>query len=127
MIQEIIISRAHDIRKSQRAICEETGIEYTALNTYLNKKKGMWFVRVQKVLDNLGLSAVGSVESSTPMTIQKAAWLEIRCRKLGIRQIADDIGVSYGMLNNFVNGNGGMHLDKVERLIDRLDIKIVAS
>lgn len=126
MIRERIISRMHDLRQTQTSVSKGTGIEYTAINTFLNNKKGMWFDRVQQMLDYVGLTAEGTVSSSEAQGIQHAAWVEIRCRKLGIASVAKQAGMSYGTLNGFINNKGGMSIDKVERLMEVLGIELKA-
>lgn len=125
MIREQIISRMHDNKLTQVSLSKETGIEYTAINTFLNNKKGMWFGRVQKMLDHVGLSAEGSVPSKGLQGIQKAVWLELRCRNLNATSIAKDAGMSYGTLNGFINNKVGMSIGKVERLMTILGIDLV--
>jgi len=125
VIQEEIQRRMRETRRSQRSVSIDTGIEYSALNTFLNNRKGMWFGRVQSVLTCVGLYAVGSVQKEEPMTIQQAALLEIRHRRLNIGSIAKDIDVSYSLLQSFLHDNRGMKLDKVESLMSILGIKLV--
>lgn len=125
MIREQIISRMHDSKLTQVSLSKATGIEYTAINTFLNNRKGMWFGRVQMMLDHVGLSAEGSVPSKEIQGIQKAIWLEMRCRNLNAASIAKDAGMSYGTLNGFINNKVGMSIGKVERLMDLLGISLV--
>lgn len=124
MIREKLITRMHDMRQTQISVSKGTGIEYTAINTFLNNRKGMWFERVQQMLDFVGLTAEGTVPVNEKQGIQRAAWVEIRCRKLGIAAVAKQAGVSYGTLNGFINNKGGMSIDKVEKLMDVLGIEL---
>ena len=127
MIRESIIRRMRETRKSQRKVSDETGIEYTAVNTFLNNRKGMWFYRVQKILDYVGLSAEGTIPSASSQTIQTAAWMEMRVRKISVQDMATELGVSYNTLNGFTCGKSGMSIDKVEELMERLDIRLLPN
>lgn len=127
MIRERIVARMHDIKQTQTSVSKGTGIEYTAINTFLNNRKGMWFGRVQQMLDFIGLTAEGEIAAESHQGIQRAAWVEIRCRKLGVASVAKETGVSYGTLNGFINNKGGMSIEKVERLMEVLNIELKPS
>lgn len=127
MLRERIISRMHETHQTQRSLSRGTGIEYTAINTFLNGHKGMWFYRIQQILDYLNLSAEGSVPSPERKGIQHTIWVELRCRKLKVKDIADRLDVSYGSLNSFVTNKGGMSVYKVEQLMNMLGIELRAK
>lgn len=125
MIRENIIGRLYDLKMSQMEISKTTGIEYSALNTFLNGHKGLWFERVQSLLDEVGLSAEGTYKSDTPLSIQKSCWMEIKSKKINVRETAKSLNIGYCTLTNFLHGRIGMSVDKVERLMSFLGIKLV--
>lgn len=125
MIRENISLRMYDLNMTQRTLSKTTGIEYTAINTYLNGHKGMWFERVQSILDEVGLSAEGTYKSDTPLSIQKSCWMEIKKKNINVRETAKTLNIGYCTLTNFLHGRIGMSIDKVERLMSFLGIKLV--
>lgn len=125
MIRENIVGRLYDLNMTQRAVSKTTGIEYSALNLFLNGRKGLWYNRIQSILDVVGLTATGSIKTDTPLSIQKSCWMEIRESKKSVRRIAEDLDIGYCTLSNFLHGRIGMSVEKVERLMEYLNIKLL--
>lgn len=125
MISEKIRLRMLELHISQRELSRELGIEYTALNTFLNGRKGMWYERIQKILLYVGLTAEGSVTSGRMQPIRDAVWLESRIQRKTLRALSRDTGIAYGNLVGFVHGRCGMSHRNVEMLMEKLDIKLV--
>lgn len=123
-IRDTIKNRIDSLDTTQREVCEKTKIPYNALNTFLNNHKGLRYTRVQMVLDNLGLSAVGSIPITEHQHISVAVYREIKIRKLSVADIAHDCNVSYTLLCGFINNKNGMKIEKVQGLMSHLGINL---
>lgn len=126
IIREAIVLRMRRSHITQREISKALGIDYSTLNTFLSGKKSMWFWRVQSIFDYLGLSAEGDF-SGNVQSLREAIWLEMRYKKLHITDLATALGISYGALNTFLNGNGGISTKRVERIIEYLGLRIIPN
>ena len=108
---------------TQRELSSALGIDYSTLNSFLRGKKSMWFWRIQCIMDYLGLHTEGEFAGGE-QSISQAAWLEMRHRKIKPADLAAEVGMSYGALTTFLNGNGGISLDRAERIIEYLGLRI---
>lgn len=124
MIREIIKQQIKEQKITQRRICKDTGIEYSALNTFLNGKKGIWYSRMQTLLDYLHIDAVCGCDIGERRTIQKAVWLEMRVNGRRIDPLAKETGHSYSSINEFVNGKSGIDIECAEQIMGILGITL---
>lgn len=125
MVRETIKDRMKELGVTQQMLSNMTGIEYTAINQFVNNRKSIWYYRLQDILDYLKLDASCSCDIGERRSIQKAVWLEMKLGNRRIATMAKEMDMSYTVLCDFVNGRGGMSVKRVEQLMDKLDIKLI--
>lgn len=108
---------------SQRKLCCDINIEYSAFNTFINAKKGIRYDRLQRILDYLNITAVGPSSLPGP-SLQKSVWNEIRLNGSNIAELSRKAGKSYAAIWNFVNGKGGMSIEDMEAILSLLGISL---
>lgn len=123
MIREKIKTTMKERNITQRSLCTDTGIEYSAFNTFVNNKKGLYYEKVQMVLDYLGLEAIGTFKMEDT-SMRNAICVEMKLRNIKMPHVAKELGRSYCSVWNYINGKEGMSLEDVETLMCMLNITL---
>lgn len=110
-------------RITQRKLCSDVGIEYSAFNTFVNNRKGLYYDKVQMVLDYLGLEAIGTFKMEDA-SVRNAINVEMKLKNIKMPLVAKELGRSYCSVWNYINGKEGMSLEDVETLMNMLNITL---